>query len=96
MFLKTTFIRRKNKINHKYFEQLNNYLLNYIYINNDRKIIAVDGTYISLLRSLSNEGLKISTRDNYCVALISTLFDVEKEIPINYSLFKNNNERDAL
>ena len=27
---------------------------------------------------------------------MSTLFDIETEIPINYGLFKNNNERSAL
>jgi hypothetical protein len=33
---------------------------------------------------------------NYCISLISTLFDIEREIPINYGLFINATERNAL
>ena len=93
---KNTLIKNKNKITFKHFESLNNDLLNHIYKKNNKRIIAVDGTYITLLKSLNKYGFKISTNGNYCIVLLSTLFDIEKEIPINYELSNNKNERNAL
>jgi hypothetical protein len=89
-------IKRKNNLNSEYFNDLNNNLLGYIYSDDDKKILAMDGTYIVILLSLSKENIKVSRNGNYCIALISTIMDIEKEIPINYSLFKNLNEREAL
>jgi hypothetical protein len=57
---KYAIIKRKNTISYEYFEQLNNDLLDYGYINC---------------------GKKISRNDNYCLALINTLFNVGRELP---------------
>ena len=89
-------IKYKNGIHNTYFNEINKNMISFIYEGQKNRIIAVDGTYINLLKSLINDGFKLSRNGNYCISLISTLFDVEREIPINYKLFINNSERDAL
>jgi hypothetical protein len=42
---------------------------------------------------LKKDGFKISTNGNYYTAMLSTLFYVQKEIPINYNLVKDRDER---
>jgi hypothetical protein len=93
---KNTLIKRKNETSYEHFLTLNNMLLDHIYIDSNKRIIAIDGTHIDLVKSLSDDGFKISTNGNYCTALISTLFDVERKIPINYGLYETKNEREAL
>jgi hypothetical protein len=93
---KNTLIKHKNKLDHVHILTLNDSLLEYVYDTNNRRIIGVDGTYIILLKMLHEYGFNISSNDNYCIALLSTLFDIEKEMPINYSLFKNKDERKGL
>jgi hypothetical protein len=91
-----TLIKNKNRINFKHFQNLNNELVNYIYKKEEKKIVAVDGTYIVLLKTLNKDGFKISKNGNYCIALLSTLFDIEKELPINYKISNNKDERSVL
>ena len=93
---KKTIIIEKNKIHFKYFKRLNDSIQKYIYNKSKGRILAIDGTYINLFKSLCEDGFKISKNGHYCSVLINTLFDVEKEIPINYYLYKKNNERKAL
>jgi hypothetical protein len=89
-------VQYKNNIHNKFFNKINNDLLSFIYEKCERRILAVDGTYISLLKLLFNEGFSLSKSGNYCTALISTIFDVEREIPINYRLSTGKNERKTL
>lgn len=93
---KKTLIKEKNKIHFKYFKKLNDSLIDYIYEDSINRIIAVDSTYLELYKSLNIEGFNISRNGNYCTGLISTLFDVDKEIPIIYGFYKFKNEREAL
>jgi hypothetical protein len=86
-------INYKNNIHYEYFNKLNDDLLSFIYRNTSNRILAVDGTRISLLKLLSKDGFKLSRSKNYCTALISTIFDVKREIPINYGLSLRINER---
>ena len=58
-----------------------------VYIMNEQRIIAIDSI---------KHGFKISRNKHYYIALISTLFDIERKIPINYNLSTNCNERYAL
>ena len=89
-------INYKNNIHNTFFNKINNDLILFIYKECNHRIIAVDGTYVNLFKSLVNEGFNISRNKNYCISLISTLFDIEREIPINYRLSINNSERSAL
>ena len=93
---KKSLIINKNKINITAFENINIDMINYIYKNITHRIIAVDCTHLALLIKLNAFGYKLSKNKLYCKALISCLFDVEREIPINYSLFTEMNERNAL
>jgi hypothetical protein len=88
--------KRRIAIDFKYFKQLNDLILDHIYKKSKGRRIAVDGTYISLPVDLHNEGYTLSITGNYINALISTLHDVDKEIPINYNLCKHLNERRGL
>jgi hypothetical protein len=93
---KNTLVKQRNKLNYDCINQLNDGLLTHIYDLGKKRIIGVDGTYINLLKSLNKYEFTISRNKNYCIALLSTLFDVEKEIPINYYLSKTRDERNSL
>jgi hypothetical protein len=93
---KKSLIVAKNNIHNSIIEKLNNSLLNYVYLKQKFRIIAVDGTYINVFKSLHKDGFKLSKNKAYCSVLINTLFDVVNEIPINYGLFKHKNENAAL
>jgi hypothetical protein len=93
---KKTLVATKNILESKYIKQLNDDIINHIYPTDEPRIIAVDGTHITLLKSLTKDGFKVGPNGDCCTALVSTLFDVQREIPINYHLFKNTDERAAL
>jgi hypothetical protein len=93
---KKSLIKNRNNVPFYYFNLLNKHLIDFIYKNTNKRIIAVDGSCIVLLKSLQKENFKVSTNGNYCTALISTLFDIEREIPINYKLAIHKNERSLL
>src|SRR5579883_3285730 len=89
-------IKKRGSISSVYFKKVNDSLLDYIYKDQNRRILAVDGTNITLLKCLSKFNLKINDTGNYCSALISSLIDVEREILINYNLCVHKDERLAL
>ena len=43
-----------------------------------------------------NNDLKLSANKNYSTALVSSLYDIKINMPINYGIFKSFNEREAL
>lgn len=89
--------KRKTKLDASLIEDLNNDLLEYIYYDDDEpRIIAVDGTHINLPKDLVEYGFKLGPNNIYCTATLSTLLDIEKEIPINYAILKNRDERKGL
>ncbi len=92
---KTALINKKNNIDCKYFKQLNKELIDCIYKNHTQRILAIDGSRINLLESL-NTNYKLSSNRNYTSALISSIYDVENKIPINYEIYDSFNERAAL
>ena len=71
-------------------------LLLYIYNDNKPRILAVDGSQINLPKELHKSGFKLSNNKGYSVGHLSGIFDVEKNIPLNYNLVKHSNERIAL
>lgn len=89
-------IKKRNLIHSKYFKEVNDELLKYIYKNKKNRTLAVDGSRIALLKSLSEYDYRLSRTGNYCSVLISSLIDIENEILINYNLCKHKNERLAL
>jgi hypothetical protein len=94
---KKCIVQAKNNIDIECYERFNNYLLDHIYSEINGRMIAVDGSNVHLLKSLNKDGFKFAdTNNNTCRGLISTLFDVDREIPINYNLVCHTNERLAL
>lgn len=64
--------------------------------NINKRLLAVDGTNIFLQESSKTNGSKISRNNNYCTALISAIFNIDLEMPINYTLSLKNCERKTL
>ena len=76
--------------------KLNDRLISYIYRDNKLRIIAVDGSQINLPKELHKSGFKLSDNKGYSVGHISGLYNIKKNIPINYNLVTHSNERKAL
>src|SRR5579883_1775380 len=85
--------KKRNSIEISHFKLINDNLLKYIYSSGEKRIIGVDGTHIPLSIKLKEHGFKSTINDNYCNVLVSSLFDVENEIVINYNLCNLHNER---
>lgn len=93
---KKSLVVSKNKINLDILKSCNTSLLEYTYKDGYRRMVAVDGSYIYLPLEFHKYGYKKSTNGQYCIAMISALFDVEKELPINYLIYESRNEVNAL
>jgi hypothetical protein len=95
---KQTLSKRRKSIDPLYFKQLNDELINFIYKNDkDRRFIAIDGSKINLDAKFGKQDIyKLSKNKNYSTALISSIYDVNKRMPINYEIYKSFNEREAL
>ena len=93
----TALKKKRNSINFIHFKQISDSLIDFIYENNNEpRIIGVDGTYIPLSIDLKKEGFKTSKRNTYCIGLISSLFDINKKILINFNLCTKIDERQGL
>jgi hypothetical protein len=93
---KQGFNQKKNKINNDLFLQLNNNILNNIYKDLDKKKrhILVDGSHLHANKNLHKYGFKYgSKRNTYTKCMISGIKDYDNNIPLNYKLNKNMNER---
>lgn len=89
------FKNKNNYIKNIDIQTLNNDLLNHIYKNsNEKRVLAVDGSYLKGLKKLNNNGLKFSSKkENYTNSIISGLYDVDKKIIINYNHSISMDER---
>jgi hypothetical protein len=93
---KQGFNQRKNKINNDLFLQLNNNILNNIYkdIDKNKRHILVDGSHLHSNKSLHKYGFKYgSKRNTYTKSMISGIKDYDNNIPLNYKINKNMDER---
>ena len=60
----------------------------------EKRILAIDGSYLKTLKTLNKDGLKFSSNDkNYTNSIISGLYDVDKKLIINYSHYNLLDER---
>ena len=55
-------------------------------------LYAVDGTIMNLLKSLSNDGLKLNDYGTYCSLIYSCIFDLSNEVPIDIHMDGSKNE----
>ena len=96
---KNAFVKKRNDLSIYLFININDNLLNYVYndINahnlNKERFIGIDATNMIFLSELSNDGFKSNKHDTYTKGIISCLYDVDNQIPINYTLSKSFNER---
>ena len=79
----------------QYFKQINQFIIeNCSYeINKCKNRYAVDGSKARLHSSLKDNGFPLAPSQKYCQALISTVFDVDRKIPIQNDITNNMNER---
>lgn len=93
--------RRKN-MDVALIDEVNDKLLDKIYISHKNvksdkgRMIAVDASQINLDKELHKDGFKLSRNGKYCIGKLGSLFDIDNQIPINYSLSKSFNERQIL
>ena len=99
---KNAFIKRRSIINSNDYLFIVDKLVEFIYKNNNftyyksiKRIVAVDGSQINCLSSL-NTDLNNSKHENYTTGLLSCLYDVNLEIPINYSISNDTSEINSL
>jgi len=93
----TALKNKRNIFNYKQFKRIADTLLDFIYQNDESpRIVGVDGTYIPLSIELQKDGFATSKKNSYCIALISSLFDVDRKMLINYNLCSDHNERKGL
>ena len=99
---KNAFVKKRNDLSIDLFTNTNSNLLNYVYndINsynlNKERLIGIDGTNMNFLSELSDDGFKPNKHSTYTKGIISCLYDVDNQIPINYTLSKSFNERNLL
>lgn len=97
IFTSEAFIIKKNKIDSKYFLDLNDSLINSIYNNDtEERLLAVDGSTLDLSKKFSRYNFPFASQNKtYCKGYLSCLIDINNKIPINYNLSIKNNERES-
>ena len=96
---KTAIIKKRQKCHlppYSYFEQLNKDVIEFIYSDVTYRLLATDGTIFYVEIKLANENIPKSNNDNCCKIKLNAIFDVERNIPINYGLCDKNDERSLL
>ena len=82
----------------QHFNSLNQQLIQSFFTPENKDIprkVAVDGSHIPLPISLKHRGYLRISKDPYTTGLISTIYDLENQIPLSYCLNKSLNERDV-
>lgn len=93
--------RRKN-MDTSLIDDINNNMLKLVYEEHKNtkeytgRRIAVDGSQLNLNKNLHKDGFILSKNKGYCKAKLSSLYDIDKSIPINYHLSDSMNEREIL
>ena len=90
--------KKASKIGIGILSVINTALQNFIYDENSNKVrtIAVDGSQVYVPYSCAGDGAKSGSNDKYASVLLSSLYDIDTKIPINYSIYNNHNERTSL
>ena len=94
-------VKKENKLSPSFYEKMSNFLADQINKNFNfdkkytRQIIAVDGTYPTLLKSLTKDGYKANKKGESVTPLVSGLFNVTSNYPVTLDLVKTKNERKA-
>lgn len=92
---KQAIIKQRNKLSPYEIVSINKSLLNYIYPTNEPRELAVDGSYLTFTEQMKDT-YRTKTNGPYTSGLLSSIYDIKKKIPINYSLYSKFDERQAL
>lgn len=60
-----------------------------------RRILAVDGSKITLPRELAESGFRVNDGAHYPQGMVSVLYRLRDRIPVDFDLFDHENEREA-
>ena len=94
-------VKKEKKLDVYFYEKLSNFLSDLIKKNTNtnanytRQIIAVDGTYPTLLNTITKDGYKSNKNENSVTPLVSGLFNITSNYPVILDLVKTKNERTA-
>ena len=94
-------VKKEKKLDVSFYEKLSNFLAHQINKNTDthsnytRQIIAVDGTFPTLLNTIAKDGYKPNKNKNSVTPLVSGLFNITSNYPVILDLVKTKNERSA-
>ena len=82
-------------LNPSIFLNINNLFIKYFYetfnINSSTILTATDGSEIKLLASLK-DNFKLNKNNQYTVAYLSSVYDIENNFPLHFDIFKSANE----
>ncbi len=102
--------KRKNNIPSTVFEKINDNIINKMYeiINSDTvddivdntvvkyRLLSCDGSIFYARKSFEKDGVILSNNKHCCLCLLSSIYDIEKKIPISQVFNKKNDETEAL
>jgi hypothetical protein len=94
----TAIINRRKLIDVNDFQTINENMLKLIYKSDRRRIIAVDGSQLNFIKNIiesNGSNFDLSKSKQYRSGLLSSLIDIENNIPINFSLVSHSNERNV-
>lgn len=90
---KTSFIKKRNLLDHEDIININKNLLQYIYKDSVGRLLAIDGTHGNIDKRTVKNGFKLSDNGHYVNALMSCIYDIKNRTVINYNLNTHNDER---
>jgi hypothetical protein len=100
LFSQSALKQAQKKIGTELLQLFNDNIVEYIYkdhnVNKIRRFIGIDGTFPNVQKKLGDYGYSLSENKKYCTVLISGMYDIFNNVPINYNIVKHKNERDAL
>ena len=79
----------------KLAEKLNNEINKNLVSNRAQQVIAVDGTYTTMVNDLSNDGYILNKNKQSVTALITGLYNATYNYPVMLEMIKHKNERAA-
>jgi hypothetical protein len=92
------FYKQFKKVKIDDFQKPVSNLLNHIYSNtNKRRFLSVDGSQLNVYKKIkANDELELAKSKQYRHCLLSSIFDVDLRLPINYQVTVSGDERQSL
>lgn len=97
--------KKRKEIDNLYFKKIYDKLIKEIIpviesnsnsLNINNKLFAVDGSIMNYVKDLHKEGFKLSEYGTYCSLILSCIYDVSNEIPVDIHIDGSKNEAKLL